>query len=122
MLSLASVVFNAARSRAAVRHLALVMVTAWGVFAYRDLWPLATFTLTPLDRAEGWLLWTKVGFLTFAGVVVPLLIPRQYIPVDPSVCPKTFCIEAILTCYLCVGPCSRTESRANCLHPLHVSV
>ncbi|KAJ3556484.1 hypothetical protein NM688_g2007 [Phlebia brevispora] len=84
LLALGSVLCNASLSRIVVRHLALVLVTVWAVFCYRDLWPLATYTLKPLDAAEGWLIWTKIGLLTFAGAAVPLLVPRQYIPVDPS--------------------------------------
>ena len=52
---------------------------------YRDLWPLATFTLRPLDEAMGPLLWAEFFVLTIAGVIVPLLVPRQYVPVDIKV-------------------------------------
>ncbi|KAI0697137.1 multidrug resistance-associated ABC transporter [Cytidiella melzeri] len=83
-LSLLSVTVNPAFGRVVVRHLALVSFALWAVFAYRDLWPLATFTLQPLDSAEGWLIWTKIGILTFVAVVVPLFVPRQYIPLDPK--------------------------------------
>ncbi len=86
-LSLLSVSVSPAFSRAVVRHLAIVSFVAWSVFAYRDLWPLATTTLTPLDIAEGSILWAKVGLLTLIGVVIPLFVPRQYIPFDPKVCP-----------------------------------
>ena len=85
LFSLATVACNAAVSRAAVHHLAFVLIATWSVFAYRDVWPLATYSLQPLDQAEGPLLWIKFAFLTFAATVVPLLVPRQYIPVDPSV-------------------------------------
>lgn len=71
-------------SRAA-RHLCLVLTVVWSVFVYRDVWPSMTFDLEPIDGAEGWLIWTKIGVLSFSGVVVPLLIPRQYIPFDPKV-------------------------------------
>lgn len=62
-----------------------MLLVVWGVYAYRDVWPLLTYTLDPVDGSEGWLIWTKIGVLSYAAVVVPLLIPRQYIPVDPSV-------------------------------------
>lgn len=52
---------------------------------YRDVWPLATFTLKPLDAAEGQVLWMKVMALTLGAVVVPLGIPRQYNPIDKKV-------------------------------------
>lgn len=62
-----------------------MLLVVWGVYAYRDVWPLLTYTLDPVDGSEGWLIWTKIGVLSYAAVVVPLLIPRQYIPVDPLV-------------------------------------
>ena len=40
----------------------------------------------PEDAAEGALLWVKYSLLTFVAVVVPLLKPREYRPVDPEVC------------------------------------
>ena len=66
-------------------HLSSVLFTTWLMFAYRDLWPLATFTLQPADASEGPILWAKVGALTTAATVVPLLMPRTYIPYDPTV-------------------------------------
>ena len=80
-----SLVSNLRLSRLGSRHLVTVFLVAWAVYAYRDLWPLATFTLQPLDASEGSLLWAKVGVLTFAAVVIPLVMPRQYVPVDPKV-------------------------------------
>lgn len=67
------------------RHLCLVLLSVWAVYVYRDVWPLATFTLSPLDASEGVILWIQLVDLTFAAVVVPLLIPRRYTPVDPDV-------------------------------------
>lgn len=78
-----------------VRHLALVAFVLWSVFAYRDFWPLATFTLRPADEAEGWLIWTKLALLSFVAVVVPLMVPRQYIPIDPQVSLWTPIIGAV---------------------------
>lgn len=66
-------------------HLAFVLASTWFIYAYRDLWPLATFNLSPRDAQEGVLLWVKIGVLTIAAVVVPLCMPRQYVPVDPQV-------------------------------------
>ena len=45
----------------------------WIVYAYRDLWPLATFTLVPMDVAEGVLLWVKISILTTAAIILPLV-------------------------------------------------
>ena len=35
--------------------------------------------------AGGWLTWVRIGLLTAVGVVLPLLVPAKFIPVDPSV-------------------------------------
>ena len=80
-----SVVARSGLSRLATRHLVITLVGTWAVYAYRDLWPLATFTLQPADAAEGPLCWAKIGILTAAAVVIPLTVPRQYVPVDPKV-------------------------------------
>ena len=66
-------------------HLVWVLFGTWIVFAYRNLYPLSTFTLSPIDIEEGWLLWAKVGVLTFVAAIIPIIIPTQYIPFDPKV-------------------------------------
>ncbi|CAL1702786.1 unnamed protein product [Somion occarium] len=68
----------------ASNHLNVVLLASFALFAYRDLWPLATYTLTPADGAEGWLLWMEIAVLSFAAVLIPLISPRQYVPVDPE--------------------------------------
>ncbi|PCH35560.1 multidrug resistance-associated ABC transporter [Wolfiporia cocos MD-104 SS10] len=67
-----------------VRHLNAVLLSALVVYVYRDVWPLTTYTLVPLDADLDRLLWYKFGVLTVAAVAVPLLIPRRYIPFDPE--------------------------------------
>ncbi|TFY70118.1 hypothetical protein EVJ58_g61 [Rhodofomes roseus] len=84
ILGVISVIVNANAAKLATHHLALVLAFTWAIFVYRDVWPLATFTLQPVDRAEGGLLWAKFALLTVAGVAVPLLVPRQYTPADPK--------------------------------------
>lgn len=54
-------------------------------YSYRDLYPLGTFTRVPKDLHEGWLLWAKIALLTIVGLVIPLLTPPEYIPVDDDV-------------------------------------
>ncbi|PPR08265.1 hypothetical protein CVT24_001158 [Panaeolus cyanescens] len=68
----------------ASRSLAVVLFVIWIVYAYRDIYPLATFTLNPQDAGEGAILWYKIGILSFAAILVPLLVPRTYVPVDPK--------------------------------------
>ncbi|OCH87049.1 hypothetical protein OBBRIDRAFT_796585 [Obba rivulosa] len=82
LLSLVSVLASQPFSKLACVHLAIVLAATWGIYVYRDIWPLATFTLDPIDAAEGWLLWTKFALLSVAGVLIPLAAPRQYIPLD----------------------------------------
>lgn len=55
------------------------------VYAYRDLFPLITYSLPIQDAAEGNVLWAKVAFLLITAVALPLLSPREYVPVDPKV-------------------------------------
>ena len=67
------------------RHNNLVLFITLVVYIYRDVWPLATYTEIPLDESEGALLWTKLVVLFTTAVIIPLVIPRQYVPVDPKV-------------------------------------
>ncbi|KAH9939279.1 uncharacterized protein BXZ73DRAFT_99483 [Epithele typhae] len=84
LLAFASVLSRPSLNRLFTGHLVFVLLVIWCVYVYRDLWPLATFTLVPADAAEGALLWAKLGLLSFAAVFVPLFIPHQYVPVDPK--------------------------------------
>ncbi|KAI0248983.1 hypothetical protein BJV78DRAFT_1276336 [Lactifluus subvellereus] len=75
---------TARRTRASITssHLSLLLLITFSVYAYRDIWPLLTFTLSPADGREGVLLWIKIGLLAVAAVIVPLIIPGQYVPLD----------------------------------------
>ncbi|KAI0291829.1 hypothetical protein BC826DRAFT_1105763 [Russula brevipes] len=83
---LALLTLTARRTRASVAsfHLSSLLVVTFSVYAYRDIWPLLTYTLLPADAQEGALLWAKIGLLFVAGIVVPLTVPRQYDPIDPK--------------------------------------
>lgn len=67
-----------------------MLLATLAVFAYRDVWPLMTFELEPLDKEEGALLWIKFAFLIAASTVIPGMTPRVYVPVDAQVCPMFF--------------------------------
>ncbi|KAI9431384.1 hypothetical protein H4582DRAFT_2085055 [Lactarius indigo] len=84
MAFLGSMTLTARRSRASIAsfHLSSLLLGTFSVYAYRDIWPLLTFTLSPVDASEGPLLWVRIGLLAFAAIVIPLFIPYQYIP-DP---------------------------------------
>lgn len=49
------------------------------------MFPLITYHLRPIDAEYGSLLWTSIGILSLAAVVIPLCAPRIYEPVDPEV-------------------------------------
>jgi len=72
-------------SSAATRSNIVTLLSAFFVYAYRDLWPLATYTQNPADEAEGSVLWAKIAILAVIAVVIPLFIPRRYVPVDSKV-------------------------------------
>ena len=42
-----------------------------------------TFPLSPADASDG-LLWLKVALLFLTGIFVPICVPRQYVPVNPT--------------------------------------
>lgn len=78
------------------RHNNFVLFVAFAVYAHRDIWPLATYTQNPVDASEGTLLWMKLIVLFATAVIIPLLVPRRYVPVDPKVnTPSTIIIELV---------------------------
>ncbi|KAF9040099.1 P-loop containing nucleoside triphosphate hydrolase protein [Panaeolus papilionaceus] len=46
--------------------------------ASRDLY------IIPKDGSEGGLLWVEIGILFVVAIVIPLFIPRRYVPVNPE--------------------------------------
>ncbi|TCD60066.1 hypothetical protein EIP91_010784, partial [Steccherinum ochraceum] len=84
VLALLSVLCSPAQARLATSHSSVVLAIAWVVFAYRDLYPLATLTKEPMDAEDGVVLWAYIGILTIAAVIVPLFVPRVYTPIDPK--------------------------------------
>ncbi|KAJ7770817.1 hypothetical protein DFH07DRAFT_1057900 [Mycena maculata] len=71
-------------SQVLVKHLNALLLVTLVVYVYRDVFPLITYHRVPFDLSEGWILWAKVITLFVAAAVIPLFIPRQYIPVDPK--------------------------------------
>ncbi|KAI9069817.1 hypothetical protein FKP32DRAFT_1671074 [Trametes sanguinea] len=65
-------------------HASSILAVTWGIYMYRDVWPLATVDRSPADAADGPLLWVKLSLLSLGGVVIPLFSPTKYIPVDPK--------------------------------------
>ncbi|KDR83121.1 hypothetical protein GALMADRAFT_263529 [Galerina marginata CBS 339.88] len=66
------------------RYHNVVLLSALGVYAYRDILPLATYNLEPVDKAEGNIIWAKIALLSVSAVLIPLFIPYAYIPLDPK--------------------------------------
>ncbi|KAH8072269.1 hypothetical protein BXZ70DRAFT_1074090 [Cristinia sonorae] len=84
ILALISVSSSSTRVHTITKHLSFTLLTTWLVFVYRDIFPLITYHLRPIDAEYGSLLWTSIGILSLAAVVVPLCAPRIYEPVDPE--------------------------------------
>lgn len=55
------------------------------VFAIRDLWPIALAGQQPKDGYLGWITWTRLALVAYIGLIVPIVRPGVYIPVDPEV-------------------------------------
>ncbi|KAJ6625819.1 hypothetical protein B0H10DRAFT_2161680 [Mycena sp. CBHHK59/15] len=79
-----SVSASAKWSRVAIKHLNTILIFTLGIYFYCDVFPLATSTLTPIDILEGRTLWVKIITLFVVSGIIPLIIPQQYIPVDPK--------------------------------------
>jgi hypothetical protein len=78
-------------------HLNFVLFVTWIVYFVRDVLPLATYNVQPVDIAQGDLLWGIVGTLTVVGVIIPLFTPRRYIPSDPEVCISAYSLNVPYT-------------------------
>ncbi|KAJ7161077.1 multidrug resistance-associated ABC transporter [Mycena filopes] len=83
ILALASICTQSPTSDRTTRHLNVVLLSALGVYLYRDILPLGAVSDTPQDSREGIRLWFKIALLAFTGALAPLLAPRNYSPVDP---------------------------------------
>jgi hypothetical protein len=83
ILALSTLVIPKRLRRPAKNHLVLILLVTWSVYIYRDLWPLATFTLQPVDP-NTWTTWTSIALLTITAVFVPMFMPHEYTPVDPE--------------------------------------
>ena len=86
LLSLMAILGSTRTNIRTFYHVSSILAVTWGVYVYRDVWPLATVDLVPADASEGSLLWIQVGLLTVSGIVIPLFSPRKHLPVDAKVC------------------------------------
>ncbi|KAH9019331.1 hypothetical protein EDB83DRAFT_2528201 [Lactarius deliciosus] len=67
-LGLMTLTARRVRASVASLHLSSLLLGTFSVYAYRDIWPLLTFTLSPVDAWEGALLWVRIGLLAFAAI------------------------------------------------------
>lgn len=73
-------------SRAMYRHaLTILLAYIWIILAIRDLLPLATFHGHSVDDTTDPFLWAILGVLTLVAVVIPLITPQQFDPLEPLV-------------------------------------
>ena len=77
-------------SHLCTRYNVITLLSALAVYAYRDLYPLATYKKQPADEEEGQILYAKLAVLCLTAVVIPLFTPRIYTPVDLTVCVVLF--------------------------------
>lgn len=84
LLALLTIAARRRLTRVVSRHLTTLLFVAWSIYAYRDIYPLATYTKHPVDAADGWITWVRVGLLTLVGAILPLVVPRRFVPVDPN--------------------------------------
>lgn len=66
------------------QHCFALLFGSLAVNAYRNLWPLATYTTTPADAQEGPFLWVKMAMLFITAAFIPVFSPWKYIPLDPK--------------------------------------
>ncbi|KAH0581470.1 hypothetical protein H2248_012549 [Termitomyces sp. 'cryptogamus'] len=76
LLALFTVVYS--RSTIASGHISVILATSWTVYFIRNVIPLMTYTESPLDPL--YMLWELMGVLSFAGVLLPIITPRSYVP------------------------------------------
>ncbi|PBK67602.1 P-loop containing nucleoside triphosphate hydrolase protein [Armillaria solidipes] len=84
LLAIVSVTASKRWSGIGIHHMNVVLLSTSAVYVHRDIAPLATFDNVPQDSWEGPLLWIKMGILLFIAILIPLIIPREYTPVDPK--------------------------------------
>ncbi len=70
------------RTISTILHLSLLAV--FGVYAYRDLYPLITTSLSPIDTftLPAYLVWSRISLLSIASILLPFFKPNHFIPVD----------------------------------------
>ncbi|EJU03269.1 hypothetical protein DACRYDRAFT_106434 [Dacryopinax primogenitus] len=84
LLSLLALVLTGAARASCSFHASWILFIQFLVFFWRNFLPLTTFTGIPADNTLPWLLWTRGSFVALVGLAIPALVPRMYVPFDPS--------------------------------------
>ncbi|TDL20540.1 P-loop containing nucleoside triphosphate hydrolase protein [Rickenella mellea] len=82
-------------------HASLLLLGALLVYAYLDVWPLASTDHSDPEIPRDWLIWMRIGLLTLSGAVIPLISPRPFRPQHPDDLPNpeyTCSLLSNLTC------------------------
>jgi hypothetical protein len=107
-----NVILPAPLARKVSPHGTVVFLGVLGSFIYRDIWPLVTYTLVPIDRT-GPVLWTEVA-LTAVGALLPVFEPYPFVPVDPLVSQLDLSEKTQCLSIRWLEPASRGQPRADC--------
>lgn len=84
MLALFSVTLTRRLRTTTTHHLNTLLLIAFSIYFYRDIWPYATFTTEPLDMRYPWFTWSSIALLFFSGLLIPLTVPHEYVPLDAN--------------------------------------
>lgn len=75
----------------ASRHLAILLFVDFGVYFFLDAWPYATIHGRPYDDPSAAMTWSGFLLLFVSGVLIPLVMPRPYRPLQLGVRTFTTC-------------------------------
>ncbi|KIY46182.1 P-loop containing nucleoside triphosphate hydrolase protein [Fistulina hepatica ATCC 64428] len=84
ILSIVSLSARPAHGNVIKKHLVLILLVTFGVYFWRDVFPLATYKWNIADPTHAGILWAKVIVLSITAIIIPLVVPRQYVPFDPD--------------------------------------
>ncbi|CAE7138909.1 unnamed protein product [Rhizoctonia solani] len=83
LLATVSVILTSKIQIVANFHLVVLLLIAFSVQAWNYLVPFTLSDQSPVESYD-WLTWLHLGLLGFVAIVVPLCIPRSYVPLDPK--------------------------------------
>lgn len=66
-------------------HIRWLLFGALALFTFHDLVPLGLVHGRPVDPPDNWMTWARIALLTISALLIPLITPRTFAPVDPEV-------------------------------------